>query len=123
VQNFSSMTVTEFTRELRAPVAQGEVMGTLTYYGSSGVPVVYDLVASRSIAAREQIAPSVEQIIAAAENDPNPFPRITVELVVIYLVLPAAAVLLALRVAKALLRVIKKRRKVKAYKPTSRYYR
>ena len=123
VQNFSSYTVTEFTRELRAPITAGEVMGTLTYYGESGVPVVYDLVASRSIAAREQLFPSVDQIIADAENDPNPFPRLTVELVVLYLVLPIAAVFIAVRLLKVLLRLFKKRRKVKAFKPTSRYYR
>ena len=123
VQNFSSFTVTEFTRELRAPITAGEVMGTLTYYSESGVPVVYDLVASRSIAAREQLFPSVAQIVADAENDPNPFPRITVELVVLYLILPAAALFIAFRLLKALLRLFKKRRKVKAFKPTSRYYR
>ncbi len=123
VQNFSSFTVTEFTRELQAPITKGEIMGTLTYYGEDGVPVVYDLVASRSIAAREQLFPSVEQIIAAAENDPNPFPRITVELVALYLVLPALALFAAVRLLKALLKLLRKRRKVKAFKPTSRYYR
>ena len=123
VQNFSSLTVTEFTRELRAPIVKGEVMGTLTYYKDDGVPLVYDLVASRSIAAREQMAPSVDEIIAAAENDPNPFPRITAELVMLYLVLPAAAVLVVIKLLKALGKFLRKRRKVKAYKPTSRYYR
>ena len=99
-------------------------MGTLTYYpDGGGNPVVYELVASRSIAAREQIAPSVDDIIAAALNDPNPFPRLTVELVVVYLVLPAVAIFLAVRILIAAHRFIKKRRKVKAYKPTSRYYR
>ena len=123
VQNFSSFTVTEFTRELQAPVTKGEVMGTLTYYGESGVPVVYDLVASRSIAARERLFPSVDQIIAEAENDPNPFPRITVELVLVYLILPVLSVIVAARLLKALFRLVKKRKKVKAFKPTSRYYR
>ena len=98
-------------------------MGTLTYYKDDGVPLVYDLVASRSIAAREQIAPTVEQIIADAENDPNPFPRLTVELVVLYVLLPVAAVVLIVKMFKALLKLFHKRRKVKAYKPTSRYYR
>lgn len=123
VQNFSSYTVTEFTRELRAPISQGEVMGTLTYYSDSGQPVVYDLVASRSIAAREQLFPSLDQLIADAENDPNPFPRVTVELVLLYLVLPVLSVIVAIRLLKALFRLIKKRKKVKAFKPTSRYYR
>lgn len=123
VQNFSSITVTEFTRDFLAPIQEGEVMGTLTYYPERGNPVVYELTASRSIAARDNIAPSIDQIIAAAENDPNPFPRLTVELVVLYVLLPILAVYVAIRVLKLLLRLMKKRTHVKTVKPTSRYYR
>ena len=122
-QNFNNLTVTEFTRELMAPVTAGEVMGKLTYYGTDGVAIEYELIASRSIAARENIAPSIEDIIAAAENDPNPFPRITAELVIVYLILPAAAVYVAVRILKKLLSLVGKRKKIKAYKPNSRYYR
>lgn len=123
VQNFSSLTVTEFTRDFRAPIAEGEVMGTLTYYPENGNPVVYELTASRSIAAREQLAPSIEQIISAAENDPNPFPRVTFELVFLYLILPAVAIYFALRGIRSLHQFLKKKSKVKAFKPTGRYYR
>lgn len=123
VQNFNSLTVTEFTRELRAPISAGEVMGTLTYYPEGGVPVVYELIASRSIAAREQIAPTIDQIIANALNDPNPFPRITVELIVLYVLLPAAALLVLAWLLRRLLAHIKKHLKVKSFKPTNRYYR
>ncbi len=123
VQNFPSLTVTEFTREFKAPITEGEVMGTLTFYTEDGAPVVYDMVASRSIAAREQLAPSIEQIIAAAENDPNPFPRITFELVFLYLILPVTAIILFIRLMRRLIRFIKARRKVKAVKPSGRYYR
>ena len=35
--------------------------------------MVYELIASRSIEAREDVAPSVDAIIEAAMNDPNPF--------------------------------------------------
>ena len=106
-----------------APVTAGEVMGTLTYYSSEGVPIEYELIASRSIAARENIAPSIDAIIAEAENDPNPFPRITAELVIVYLILPAAAVYLVIRIIKKLLSLTGQRKKVKSYKPNSRYYR
>lgn len=123
VQNFSSMTVTEFTREFKAPITEGEVMGTLTYYSEGEAPVVYDMVASRSIAARKQLAPSIEQIIADAENDPNPFPRITFELVFLYIILPAAGVWLFILALRALIRFLKAKRKVKAIKPSGRYYR
>ena len=122
-QNFSSMTVTEFTREFKAPITEGEVMGKLTYYAEGEAPVVYDMVASRSIAARKQLAPSVEQIIADAENDPNPFPRITFELVFLYLILPLAALFFLVRLMRALIRFIKFKIKVRAVKPSGRYYR
>lgn len=122
-QNFYNLTVTEFTRDLTAPITAGEVMGTLTYYGEEGLPIVYELTASRSIAARENLAPSIDQIIAEAENDPNPFPRVTSELVVIYLVLPALAVFVGIRILKKILSLVGKRKKVKAYKPNSRYFR
>ena len=123
VQNFSTITVTEFTRDFQAPIQEGEVMGTLTYYPERSNPVVYELIASRSIAARDNIAPTIDQIVAAAENDPNPFPRLTVELVVLYVLLPILAVYVAIRVLKLLLRLMKKRTHVKTFKPTSRYYR
>ena len=81
------------------------------------------MIASRSIEAREDVAPSVDAIIEAAMNDPNPFPRITAELVVIYAVLPALAIFLVIRLLKAVHAFVKKRRKVRAYRPTGRYYR
>lgn len=124
VQNFSAITVTEFTREFRAPIEEGEVMGTLTYTpADGGTPVVYELLASRSIAARAQLAPTVEQIIADAENDPNPFPRITFEIVFLYLILPAACVYALIKLGKFLLPRLKFKRRVRGFKPTSRYYR
>jgi len=123
VQNFANLTVTDFTRELRAPITEGEVMGTLTYYPETGNPVVYELLAGRSIAAREQIAPTAEEIISAAMEDPNPFPRVTVELVVLYLLLPAAGIYVMIRLIRFLVAFIRKRIKVKAFKPTSRYFR
>ncbi|MBQ9265160.1 MAG: D-alanyl-D-alanine carboxypeptidase [Clostridia bacterium] len=123
VQNFTSLTVTDFTREFRAPITEGEVMGTLTYYPEGDEPVVYDLVASRSIAARENLAPSIDQIVADAESDPNPFPRLTFELVFLYLLLPAAALYLLVHFGRAAIHFVKSKRKMKAVKPTGRYYR
>ena len=124
IKNFSSVTVTEFTREFRAPITEGEVMGTLTYTPpDGGTPVVYELLASRSIAARERLVPTIDEIIAEAENDPNPFPRPTFELVFFYLVLPAAAVLLMIRAVKFLRGKHHHRRRLRTFKPSGRYYR
>lgn len=122
VQNFANLTVTEFTREFKAPITAGEVMGTIIYYPEDSNPVTYELLASRSIAAREQLAPSVEQIITAAMEDPNPFPRLTVELVFLYLLLPALCIFLAIRLIKFLLHRLKREKKVKPHKPISRHY-
>lgn len=123
-QNFNDITVTTYTRPFRAPIEAGEVMGTLTYYPEDGAsPVVYELLASRSVAAREQLIPTIAQIIANAENDPNPFPRITFELIFLHLILPAFGIYLLVKVLKFLRSKIHHRRRVKTHKPANRYYR
>ena len=48
---------------------------------------------------------------------------ITAELVIIYLIVPAITVYVAVRILKKLLSLMGKRKKIKAYKPNSRYYR
>ena len=112
VQNFNSITVTEYTRSFRAPVAAGEVMGTLTYYPEDGgSAVVYEMLAGRSIAAREQLFPSIDQIIEAAENDKNPFPRVTFELVFLHVILPAVGIWMLVKIIKFLKKHIRRRRR------------
>lgn len=124
VQNFNTLTVTDFTRSFRAPIEAGEVMGTLTYYPTDGgSAVVYKLLASRPVAAREQLAPTIDQIIENAENDKNPFPRMTFEIVFIHFILPAFALYLLVKLIGFLRGHIHHRRKVKTHKPISRYYR
>ena len=122
LQDFDERTVTEFTRAFKAPITAGEVMGTLTYTPEEGNPVVYELLASRSIAAREQLAPTLEEIIAQAMNDPNPFPRFTFEIFLRFIGLPLIAILLLFRFSKFSRRFFKKKKKVKAVKPKERYY-
>ena len=123
-QNFNDLTVTTYTRPFKAPIEAGEVMGTLTYYPpEGGSAVVYELLASRPVAAREQLAPTIDQIIENAENDKNPFPRMTFEIVFIHFILPAIAIYLLVKLINFLRRHIHHRRKVKTHKPISRYYR
>jgi len=122
LQDFNEKTVTEFTRVFKAPITAGEVMGTLTYTPEEGNPVVYELLASRSIEAREMLAPTLDEIIQAAMNDPNPFPRFTVEIFIRFILLPLAAVLVFLRFARFSRKFFKKKTKVKAVKPKERYY-
>ena len=123
LQQFNQRTIVEFTRDLVAPIQAGEVMGTLSYYPESGVPVFYELIASRSIAARQTIVPTLDEIIQAALEDPNPFPRITFELVLKFLLLPGAAIYLVIRSVKALLQKKHKKMKTKTVKFQGRYYR
>lgn len=122
VQEFNDRTVTEFTRVFKAPVTAGEVMGTVTYTPEEGNPVVYELIATRSIQARERLAPTLDEIIEAAMSDPNPFPRLTFEMFLLFIGFPVAAIFLFLRFAKFSRRFFKKKTKVKAVKPKARYY-
>ncbi len=122
LQNFNDLTVTEYTRAFSAPITQGEVMGTLTYYPESGSPVVYNLIATRSVVAREALAPTLNEIIEAAENDPNPFPRFTFELFLLYIALPLFLLYLLLRALGVFRKTLKKHHKVRVVKPKNRYY-
>ncbi len=125
-RNLRQTVLIEYSRDFVAPIAEGEVMGSMTYYPTDGgSPVIYDLVATRSIARRENAPLSLEEIEALVMADPNPFPPLSVELVML-LLLPTSAVALAVR---ALIRVLskgekKERRKgIRIPKPKDRYYR
>ena len=84
---------------------------------------MYDLVASRSIARRENAPLSLEEIEALVMADPNPFPPLSVELVVI-MFLPAAGVFLAIRLLWRLThKGSGKRRRNRKLKPSNRFYR
>lgn len=120
-RNLRQIVVIEYTREFNAPITQGEVMGTLTYFPEGRDPVVYDLVASRSIAKRENAPKTIEEIEAEVYADPNPFPPIDLELV-----LTALAPIIGLWILIHFLRKIRIRRRVrdsKIPKPSNRYFR
>lgn len=123
-QNFGDLTVTQYNHDFRAPVQAGEIIGTLTYYPEGGgTAIEYQLLASRSVAAREQLLPSMDQIIQNAENDKNPFPRLTFELVLLHVILPIAALWVLVGIFGLLRIKIRRRRRMKTHKPANRYYR
>lgn len=97
--NLRNMVLVQYTRELKAPIAAGEVIGTMTYVTDQGEAVEYNLLATRSVIARKDPPPTLEQIIAMTEADPNPLPPITVEIVLIVLspLLIVAAIILIIR--------------------------
>ena len=105
--NLRNMVVVEYTRDLRAPITAGEVMGTMTYVTERGQEVVYHLLATRSVIARQQRPPSLADIIAATEADPNPFPPLTVEIVLIVLS-PLLIVTAAVLIVRAIVRSYKR---------------
>lgn len=73
-QNLKSTVLIQYTRDFKAPIDVGETLGTMTFLLEDGTPVVYNLVASRSIAARDNIPKTVEQIWQETYADPNPYP-------------------------------------------------
>jgi len=83
-----------YTRDFYAPISSGDVIGTMTYYPDDGDEVVYNLVASRDVKKRENAPKSLAEIKEEVENDPNPRPPVTLELIVTWIVLPVATLLL-----------------------------
>lgn len=76
----------EYTRDFVAPITQGEIMGTMTYYpDDGGSPVVYDLVAGRSIERRANAPLTLEEIEHQVYSDPNPFPPLTLDIIFLFL--------------------------------------
>lgn len=122
VSNFNDLVNIEYVHDPVAPINAGDLMATLTYYPDAGEPIEYELLASRSIAKRILDVPDLDDIIRNTENDPNPFPRLTVEIVAFFAVVIALAVALVKGV-KRLLGFRSKRPRHKPIKPISRYYR
>ena len=97
--NLRNMVLVQYTRDLRAPINAGEIMGKMTYVTDEGEAIEYNLLATRTVLARQNRPPSLADIIAMTEADPNPFPPITVEIVLIVLspLLIVTAVILIIR--------------------------
>ena len=90
-ENFSQVSSIRWTREFRAPINVGDVMGVLTFYSENKGTAEYELVATRSIAARADAPLTLEQIEAYTAQDENPWPRFSWDLLV-----PPGLILLAL---------------------------
>ena len=73
-ENFNMYTNVRWLRDMRAPITMGEVMGILTFYPDGQDEAEYELIASRSISARPNAPPSLEDIERRVEADPSPFP-------------------------------------------------
>ena len=109
----------QYTRDFQAPVAAGEIMGTLTWYPEKGEPVIYNLVASRSVAVRENVPKTLEEIALETYADPNPFPPFTLYFAVVVFG-PVLLLILAVVLLYLLLRRLRSRG-AKAPRPVNRY--
>jgi len=118
-QNLTNTLMIQYTRDFAAPIAAGEVIGTMTYFPQYGDPVVYSLTASRSVARRENAPKTLEEIINETYADPNPFPPMSFELVMVFL--GPVLILAALVIGFFVLRNRHHASRMKAPKPSRRY--
>ena len=101
--NLQDTVFIQYVRDFVAPIEAGETMATMTYFTENGDAIEYNLNASRSIARRANAPKTLSEIIAEVNADPNPFPPLTVELV-IYASLPFLALILLFMLLRFLFR-------------------
>ena len=117
-ENFGQVSSIRWTREFRAPINVGDVMGILTFYSENKGVAEYELVATRSIAARADAPLTLEQIEAYTAQDESPWPRFSWDLLV-----PPGLILLALIwLMRFIRRHRKKRIKAPKIKPIKKKY-
>lgn len=117
--NLTDVTLIEYSRDFVAPIQAGEVMGSLTWFTENGMPVVYQLTASRNVDRRENAPKTLAEIRQETWDDPNPFPPFNFEMGLILLVPIVGLALLIL-----ILRIVRKRRRsgsLRTPKPVNRY--
>lgn len=95
-RNLRQTVIINFTRDFAAPVSTGETMGTMTYYAQSGEAVTYNLIATRSVAKRQNAPLSVSEIYEQIMSDPNPFPPLSIEIIITYGILPIVVLALVI---------------------------
>lgn len=122
-RNLRQTVLIEYSRDFAAPITQGEVMGTMTYYpDDGGSAVVYDLVASRSIMRRENAPLTLEEIENLVFSDPNPFPPLTLDILLLFL----SPLIVLILIILLLRRIFKRGRKYsrgRLPKAQNRHYR
>ena len=117
--NLKNVLTIQYTRDFAAPIAAGETIGTLTYYPAYGDPAVYLLTASRSVARRENAPKTLEEIVNDTYADPNPFPPLSFDLVMVFL-LPVLFIAVIVTFV-IMIRKKKHAHRMKAPKPSHRY--
>lgn len=105
-ENLHDTVLIDYTRDFTAPITAGEIIGTMTYFSENRSPIVYNLVASRSVARRVGAPKTIDEIAAETKADPNPFPPLSIWLVLLFLspLIAYAIILLALHFIFKILR-------------------
>ena len=114
-----SHTYVQWETELRAPITAGQILGTLIFFSDEG-PAEYQLMAKRSVTARPDAPPTLEEIEARVLADPSPFPPFSLDWV-----LPPFLIFLAcLWGFRLLMRALfeSSRGRKRIPKPTQRYF-
>ena len=111
----------DYVRDFSAPIQAGEVIGTMTYLLDSGSPVTYNLLANRSIAKRQNVPKTIDQIYTESDSDPNPFPPFSIEFLIVIVVILHAAVGLYILLYKLIFG--RKRKNGKSPRVRQRYLR
>ena len=117
--NLKNIMVFQYARDFSAPITAGETIGTMTYYPQYGDPVVYLLTASRSVARRENVPKTLEEIVNETYADPNPLPPFSFNLLMIFL---SPVIVIGILIG-AIIFIRKRQRahRMKAPKPSHRY--
>lgn len=118
--DYESYTNTTWLVEARAPIAAGEIVGVLTFYPSDEEPAKYNLIATRSVAARENAPPTLEEIQRQVEQDDSLFPPFSLDWA-LPPVVAFAAVLFILFKSRRLFKH-RKHKKAKVPQPKKRYF-
>ncbi len=119
-ENFNKFIDVRWVTEPRAPIEKGQVMGILTYYPSGEEEARYELRATRSIAARKNAPPTLEEIEARVAADPSVFPPFDLTWALPPMLIGAAALYALRLLLKRLFRRRKKKRQIP--RPKRRYF-
>lgn len=112
INNYSYYSIVSYNTELRAPIAAGQVMGTLTFYPRNEDPVEYQLVATRSIKERDNIPPTLEEIEQRVLDDPSPFPPFDWDWVLPPIIIGIVAALVLRVIIRAIIRKAKRQKQI-----------
>lgn len=99
--NFTDMLSVSYSRELKAPVNAGDIMGTLTYNAPGGYTYQYTLVAANQVAAAPvAVPPTIDEAIQSQNETESSAPNKMVWIVPLICVIGVLLIMIAINVAR-----------------------